>query len=62
MNIYQHFELFIEQPFSYKLLHEFCMACKSGNGRIQTYVKMVRDRNSILVAFPLSIIGWATAL
>lgn len=28
MNIYQHFELLIEQPFSYKLLHEFCMACK----------------------------------
>lgn len=35
---------------------------QGGNGRIQTYVKMVRDRNSILVAFPLSIIGWATAL
>ena len=28
MNIYQHFKLLIEQPFSYKLLHEFCMACK----------------------------------
>ena len=23
MNIYQHFKLLIEQPFSYKLLHEF---------------------------------------
>jgi hypothetical protein len=41
MNIYQHFELLIEQPFSYKLLHEFCMACKWIDDGTRTHMELI---------------------